>query len=280
MAEPFGIATGIISIATIFTACVECFEYVQFGRHFGRDFQNNQLALTCARLRLTRWGESVHVYDDPKLGKIDASAAEIQLAKDILIQILVLFAHTESISKKFKSTAKNEEAFATFATSDMDSITVVLHRKLEQVAKDRQKGNRFLKLASWALYYRSEFKDLIEGIILLIDNIERLFFAPQTQATLVRRELAKIGNKDSIKLIEIAAEGVDSLLQTAVQEVLTGHQYSNITVRGEAHTGDTYSSDWRWGVIGGFHKYDGVVVENGGKAFIGKQHGGKGFWDN
>jgi hypothetical protein len=98
MAEPFGIVAGAIGIASAFTACVDCFEYVQFGRHFGRDYETSQLALNYARLRLTRWGESVNIYDDPQLGRQDATAAEIQLAKDALLQILVLFADTESIS--------------------------------------------------------------------------------------------------------------------------------------------------------------------------------------
>jgi hypothetical protein len=100
MAEPFGIVAGTIGIASAFTACVDCFEYVQFSRHFGRDFQTSQLALNSARLRLTRWGESVNIYDNPKLGRQDTTATEIQLAKDSLLQILVLFADTESISKK------------------------------------------------------------------------------------------------------------------------------------------------------------------------------------
>jgi hypothetical protein len=99
MAEPFGIVAGAIGIASAFTACVDCFEYVQFGRHFGRDFEISWLAPDCARLRLTRWGESVNIYDDPKLGRQDATATEIQLAKDALLQILMLFADTESISK-------------------------------------------------------------------------------------------------------------------------------------------------------------------------------------
>ena len=69
MAEPFGIAAGAIGIASAFTACVDCFENVQLGRHFGRDFQTSQLALNCARLRLTRWGESADIYNNPKLGR-------------------------------------------------------------------------------------------------------------------------------------------------------------------------------------------------------------------
>jgi Prion-inhibition and propagation len=36
MVEPFGITAGAIGIATAFTACINCFEYIQFGGHFGR----------------------------------------------------------------------------------------------------------------------------------------------------------------------------------------------------------------------------------------------------
>ena len=60
MAEPFGIVAGAVGIAAAFTACVDCFEYIQLGRHFGRDYQTDLLSLNCARLRLTRWGQAVN----------------------------------------------------------------------------------------------------------------------------------------------------------------------------------------------------------------------------
>jgi hypothetical protein len=64
MAEPFGIAAGAIGIATAFTACIDCFEYIPFGRHFGRDFQTDQLALSCARLRFTPEWARGDLYED------------------------------------------------------------------------------------------------------------------------------------------------------------------------------------------------------------------------
>jgi len=280
MAEPFGIVAGAIGLATTFTACIDCFEYIQFGRHFGRDFQTDQLVLSCARLRLTRWGESVNIYDDPKLGRPDATAKEIQVAKDTLLQILVLFANTEGISKKYKLTAKAGEDLSTFSTGDMDSTVVALNNKMKGLAIKRQRGSRLLKLTSWALYHRSEFKDLLEQIISLIDNIEKLFPAPETQITLVRQDAAEIGDKQSLELIENIAKGVDSLLQTAAQEVLTGHQYLNVVIRGQAQTGDAYSSDWRGSAIGLSHQYNSIEVEKGGKALIGNKYGGKDFWDD
>ena len=92
MAEPFGIAAGAVGIAAAFTACVDCFEYVQFGRHFGRDYQTDLLALNCSRIRLTRWGQAVDILNDPKMGRSDATTPEIQTVKETLYQILVLFA--------------------------------------------------------------------------------------------------------------------------------------------------------------------------------------------
>lgn len=55
MAESFGIVAGAVGIAAPFTACVDCFQYIQVERHFGPDFQTDLLSLDCTRLRLTRW---------------------------------------------------------------------------------------------------------------------------------------------------------------------------------------------------------------------------------
>jgi uncharacterized small protein (DUF1192 family) len=150
MAEPFSIVASAIGIASAFTTCIDCFEYVQFGRHFGRDFETCQLALNCARLHLTRWGESVNIYNDPKLGRQDATTTEIQLAKDALLQILVLFADTKSISKKYKLTAKAGEDLSAYSTGDMDPKIVVLDSKMKGLATQRQKKGRFLELAKLA----------------------------------------------------------------------------------------------------------------------------------
>jgi hypothetical protein len=101
-----------------------------------------------------------------------------------------------------------------------------------------------LKTASWALYHRSEFKELIENITSLIDNIETLFPAPHSQIALVRQETAEIQDKQALGLVESAAQDVDGLLQAAAKEALTGHQYLNIVIKGKAQTGDAFGSDW------------------------------------
>lgn len=214
----------------------------------------------------------------------DATAAEIQLAKDALLQILVLFADTKSISQKYKMTATASEDLSAYSTGDMDPKMIVLDNKMRALVTQRQKTGRFLKLTNWALYHRSTLKDLLEQIVLLLDGIERILPAPQAQAKLVQHEAAEIGeeasDKQSLQLVEDAATGIDSLLQKTVKEVIAGHQYSNITFGGTGLAGDAFSNDWKGGAIGASHKFDGIKVEEGGKGLLGNKYGGKDFFDD
>jgi hypothetical protein len=162
----------------------------------------------------------------------------------------VLLAHTEDFSKKYKLSAKVCEDLSAFPATDMDLTLMALDNRMKELAIKRQKWSWFLKLTSWAVYHRAEFRHLLDNITSLIDNIEKLFPAPQAQITLVRQEMAELDDKNALGLIEDAAKGVYSLLQTAAQEVLTGHQYLNVVIRGQAQTGDAYSSDWEGGTIG------------------------------
>jgi hypothetical protein len=64
MAEAAGLVVGVVALAGLFNNTVECFEFVQLGRTFGKDFQTSQLKLDSARLRLSRWGKSLDLDRD------------------------------------------------------------------------------------------------------------------------------------------------------------------------------------------------------------------------
>lgn len=39
MAEPAGLALGVIGVAGLFSACIECFDIVVAGREFSEDYE-------------------------------------------------------------------------------------------------------------------------------------------------------------------------------------------------------------------------------------------------
>ena len=55
MAEIFGTVAGALRVAALFNnCCVDCFECVQLGRRFGRDYERCQLRVKIAQTRLSR----------------------------------------------------------------------------------------------------------------------------------------------------------------------------------------------------------------------------------
>ena len=90
MADLAGVVIGGVALASLFTTCVDCFEYIQLGRDFGKNYQRSQLQLTTVQLRLLRWGQSVRIEDGSSSQQFElpvASADEAALVQLSLIHI-------------------------------------------------------------------------------------------------------------------------------------------------------------------------------------------------
>ncbi|CAI4214764.1 unnamed protein product [Parascedosporium putredinis] len=218
MAEIFGIISGAVGIAAAFTACVDCFKYVQLGRNLARDYQTDQLSLTCAWLRLAR---------------PDATPAELRALKDCLFQILALFEESRRISSKYRSRSEAAGEASAALCEKGDSRVASLVERIKALAIGRQRGNSVLRKTGWALYHRSQLKELVSNITTIIDNMEKLFPAPETQLALVKQEIEQIRDRWALELVETATQG-----------------YLNVEVEGEAQLGDYFANDWKGEAVG------------------------------
>ena len=85
------------------------------------------------------------MFEDDKLGRPDTTLTEIQTAKDVLFQILVLFAETEKISKSYKPNGPNpqtEDDLSTLSTIYMDPAILSLNNKRKALVIKRRKEHR------------------------------------------------------------------------------------------------------------------------------------------
>lgn len=252
MAEAFGIASGAIGITGIFKTCVECFEYIQIGRSFGQKFQTELLTLSLLKLRLSRWGEAVGVYDDPQLGHPEATKEELDLARETLYQILVVFSDSQKAANRFRLVAKPGEDLSTLTQTDIGDNLSATCNKMQKLAARRQKGASFGKLASWALYHRDHFSRLIQDITQLLDNLEQAFPAPAAQTSLAKAEFDEISTGDEkarssmLRMLQETPDQVD----TAFKTVATGQWAMSIgTIEAfddaRVRNGTSYSKAWR-----------------------------------
>ncbi|KAK4061418.1 hypothetical protein Trihar35433_9745 [Trichoderma harzianum] len=287
MSEPFGIVSGTIQIPTAFSACVEVFDYVQLSRRFGKDFQTNQLKLTLLKLRLSRWGAAVDIYNDPQLGNSLATKDDIETAKDTLLQILLLFEDSKTISDKYTLKAgKNGTVESQHSNTDLmeDTAITSVNNKMNALATKRRKGTSVLKLATWSMHHNKAVSRLVEDISGLIESLEQLFPPQSTiQSHLVAREISEAQDERERAALATSAKGIDQVLfATAGQTVF--HQYRNILVEasedGVIFNGNTSSRDYSGATPAGrAHMYDGVTIKGKKlRVYNGDHHGDNDFF--
>lgn len=71
MAEPVGLVIGGLSLASLFTSCIECMDFVDAGQNLAGDYQLSITQLILLEARLKAWGNSLSVttagYEHPIL---------------------------------------------------------------------------------------------------------------------------------------------------------------------------------------------------------------------
>ncbi|RFU78179.1 small s [Trichoderma arundinaceum] len=86
MSDPIMAAIEAVSLAasisSTFVSVVECFEYVELGRRFGKDFDKSQARSEALKLQIKRWGIATGALPDPntkqhRIVKVDGDTAKV-----------------------------------------------------------------------------------------------------------------------------------------------------------------------------------------------------------
>ena len=245
--EPAGFAVSVFALATLFNNVVECFEYVQLGRKFDGDFQTSLLKLDDARLRLSRWGESVGLSDD--LQDADAlrnsrlSPELVIMAKGRLEQIQQLFVEAEDTSKKLTGPNKNSSVdLSVRDPTDLDSTAAGLHIHMRELAIRRQNrtaSRGIRQRAKWALYEEKHFRKLIGDVTELVSGLTELFpAAKQSQQQLCEAEVRGIST-ESLAMLKDAIAGQDIYLETVIAKTMGERRESpsSVSISGSNYSG-------------------------------------------
>jgi len=237
MAEAAGLAVGVVALAALFNNAVECFEFVQLGRTFGKNFQTSQLKLDNARLRLSRWGKSLgldsNIQDIVSLEGHFGSEPTVKHAEALLGQIIELFAEAEGLANKYKSRMNpgNGSLAIYDPQSDLDPTMGKLHYKMRQLAIGRQNRSNLRQKAKWALYQEKQFRRLIEDVTDLVGSLEELFPASeQIQRDLCDLEVSAIGQTEALPALRGIAADQDKLLEESLIKATNNAEMSHTIV--------------------------------------------------
>ncbi|KAJ1569169.1 hypothetical protein HK405_008921 [Cladochytrium tenue] len=261
MAEVFGIVSGAVGIAAIFSTCIECFDYVEVGRSFGRDVKTNQLVLVLLQLRLSRWGDAVGIDngDNPESLQLNngasATSKDVDVAKDVLVQILVLLQDSQKVSRKYEVPAATDENL------DVNEPLNSMCERMRKLAVRRQKKAGLVKLLKWAIIDHDRIIKLTEGIALLLDRLESVFPAPKDRLTARAEEDAEViaaatvstppvlvdpRFEEAISQVKLLADKVDKALSLKLTSE-AGIRIGSIVMEPMAlmHNGDSVDPAWK-----------------------------------
>lgn len=275
MAETAGLIIGAVSLTAIFTTCVDCFEYVQLGRNFGKDYQRALLKLDIAKLRLSRWADVVDESRNQYRVSVGTSA-EAEKVKEILGEIVACFADAQKVSQRFKTKSSSIELQVYDVNTDLEPSLRTMHDKMHDLALKRQCRSTVRQKMAWALYEKKHFDRLISDVVELVDGLTQLFLATQQrQSELVVEEVREIESLPAFAELETAAEGIDSLLASSIQQALAAqgsHNFTKNTATDEANAqyGDEYARGAQH--AGSGHTYNENLASGKAKAQYGNRY--------
>ncbi|KAI1368985.1 prion-inhibition and propagation-domain-containing protein [Xylaria arbuscula] len=288
--ETFGAVASALSVAALFNNCVTCFEYIQLGRHFGRDYERCQLKLDIAKTRLSRWGQAVAINEDPRFATDKPLDTSFQQVQAILEEIEQLFGTLQKASKRYAIGAKQED-LQVCQVQDMQPVGRNLHNRLNTVVSQRQKRTGFFKKAAWALYDGKNFDKLVEQITGFIDDLETLFPVETIRHRLVEMEIEEIQNDEpSLQALQGAVQDMDHVLSEAVAKRLEicGVQNHAANIQSHETARVRVGNEWAVAVLAGHvvgnadstqNRTNEVTARGSSAVHIGNSYGGRGIFD-
>ncbi|KAI9739998.1 MAG: hypothetical protein M1818_005054 [Claussenomyces sp. TS43310] len=290
MADLAGLVVGGVALASLFNTCVQNFEYIQLGRSFGADYEKCLLRLDVARLRFTRWGASVNIDVDAadgarSLGRVQATPAQAEMVRELLGQILNLFAAAQSKSSFYAQRAQQPYKTAVFQSSELPLRVRECHEAVVQQARRRQKRTGMAKVVRWALYEKRQFETLINELADFIGYLQDVFPAvlpAQSEACVA--VVAELATESNMALLEEAARDTDHVLLHEVERTKAERgftaTYERIVAMENAQVqyGDRFLDGNRTRAPPSGASYRGITLRGESRAILGDTYGQDGFW--
>lgn len=161
----FEIAAAIATPPGLFTVCLQCFDLIQAGRDFGKDYERSLIRLRAAHLRLVRWGETVGLavsdLSTPVPTRISNTPSEETTAKDHLAAILVDLAEVSKMCSQYDSNrtpAKaNDENNGNLESASVTSgggalVLRELKERMQGQASERQRTTTLVHKLTWVCH--------------------------------------------------------------------------------------------------------------------------------
>jgi len=213
--EPVSLTIGVVALASLFSTCIECFDYFKAGQHLEEDLQVLLVKLDLEKTRLLIWGNAHGIMkaDDEGRAVELSQAPKAELIGKCLERIQSLLSDTVKFQKTYglRSSAKVEGRAGNtsdiVSANSMNIFKTSYRRFWVRFASNKSRPS-LLTRTRWAIHDKAKFEGLIVHLRDLVDGLsEVLPVKRETQDQIVRDDINSILGLSKLRLVQSACEG-------------------------------------------------------------------------
>ncbi|CAO1599060.1 hypothetical protein XANCAGTX0491_002806 [Xanthoria calcicola] len=212
MAEALGVAASLISLASLFGTCIECFTYYRAAKDCPRQIKTKLVKLDIEKTRLLMWANQVGlVSTDPSSRNPGLERHEANL-RQTMEQIQFLLAEANKMQERYGMRQHEQPIAAIEASPDLvsrnnlDTFTAS-YRRFRGRFVEPGMGPKLTARVRWAILDENKFEGLLKTLKDFVDNLFWLVEVERSiQDHIVEEDIMCITSLLELELIKDASE--------------------------------------------------------------------------
>lgn len=212
MAEAVGLATGLLSLATLFSTCIDCFDFYKTCEDCGRDLRTSLVQLDLEKTRLLVWAENVGLVQIP-VAKRHAELEKLEPSiRNALQEIKTLLAEANKVQERFGLEQRPEVTVSEGQSTDLVSRKPMATFRTNYKRFCAKYENMLIRprlslRLRWAVRDHVKFKGLINTLKDIVDRLFSLLRIDRTtQEEAMEVDILEMIDLSELHLVEEASE--------------------------------------------------------------------------
>lgn len=212
MAEPIALATSLISLASLFSTCIECFAYYQAAKECPRQIKTKLVKLEFEKTRLLIWANQVGLVNTNVESRNPGIERHENGLRAVLEQIRTLLVDANKMQDKYGLRLRDEPMAAAEVAADLvsrnslDTFIASYRRFRGQVFKS-DLGPKFTSRLRWAIFDEMRFEIYIKTLRSFVDDLFWLVPVERSvQDQIVETDIMAVTEVLDLEIIRDASE--------------------------------------------------------------------------
>jgi Prion-inhibition and propagation len=236
--EPVSLTIGVVALASLFSTCIECFDYFKAGQALEEDFELLLVKLDVEKTCFLIWGNAVGVLKPDGEGRIAElnNSHKAGLIERCLGSIKSLLSDTDELQNLYglrSSTGsdKDSRSHSTLSVNSMSVFKTSYRRFCARFAGSQSRSTVTMR-TRWAIHDNPKFEGLVHHLKDLIDGLNQVILVKrETQDQIMHDDIVSIIDISKLRLIQSACEGTYTTLSRVASTVIEASEYGTIDRR-------------------------------------------------